>query len=91
MVGQQARMALGSNYQQEVDLVTLFKDVASEYVQVCMAPKQAAHLIDRAMRIAKATQSTRSSSTVEAGLVHESPAWRSRAGCGTCALGRRPE
>jgi pyruvate dehydrogenase (quinone) len=57
IVGQQARMALGSNYQQEVDLVTLFKDVASEYVQVCMAPEQAAHLIDRAMRIAQATQS----------------------------------
>jgi pyruvate dehydrogenase (quinone) len=57
IVGQQARMSLGSNYQQEVDLVTLFKDVASEYVQVCMAPEQAAHLIDRAIRIAKATRS----------------------------------
>ncbi len=57
IVGQQARMALGSNFQQEVDLTTLFKDVASEYVQVCMAPEQAAHLIDRAMRIAKATRS----------------------------------
>ena len=57
IVGQQARMALGSNFQQEVDLATLFKDVASEYVQVCMAPEQAAHLIDRAMRIAKATRS----------------------------------
>ena len=57
IVGQQARMALGSNFQQEVDLTTLFKDVASEYVQVCMAPEQAAHLIDRAIRIAKATRS----------------------------------
>jgi pyruvate dehydrogenase (quinone) len=57
IVGQQARMSLGSNYQQEVDLVTLFKDVASEYVQVCMAPEQAAHLIDRAIRIARATRS----------------------------------
>jgi pyruvate dehydrogenase (quinone) len=57
IVGQQARMSLGSNYQQEVDLDTLFKDVASEYVQVCMAPEQAAHLIDRAIRIAKATRS----------------------------------
>src|SRR5216110_2919350 len=47
IVGQQARMALGSNFQQEVDLTTLFKDVASEYVQVCMMPEQAAHLIDR--------------------------------------------
>jgi pyruvate dehydrogenase (quinone) len=57
IVGQQARMSLGSNYQQEVDLDALFKDVASEFVQVCMAPEQAAHLIDRAMRIAKATRS----------------------------------
>jgi pyruvate dehydrogenase (quinone) len=57
IVGQQARMALGSNFQQEVDLNTLFKDVASEYVQTCVAPEQAAHLIDRAIRIAKATRS----------------------------------
>ncbi|HET6505437.1 MAG TPA: thiamine pyrophosphate-requiring protein [Baekduia sp.] len=57
IVGQQARMSLGSNYQQEVDLTTLFKDVASEFVQTCMVPEQAALLIDRAMRIAKATRS----------------------------------
>src|SRR5947209_19718046 len=57
IVGQQARMSLGSNFQQEVDLNTLFKDVANEFVQVCMAPEQAAHLIDRAVRIAKATRS----------------------------------
>ena len=57
IVGQQARMSLGSNYQQEVDLDSLFKDVASEFVQTCMAPEQAAHLVDRAVRIAKATRS----------------------------------
>ena len=57
IVGQQARMSLGSEYQQEVDLVSLYKDVASEFVQVCMVPEQAPHLIDRAMRIAKATRS----------------------------------
>src|ERR1700742_26158 len=57
IVGQQARMAIGSNFQQEVDLTTLFKDVASEYVQVCMTPEQAAHLIDRAVRIALTTRS----------------------------------
>src|SRR5206468_9924824 len=34
IVGQQKRMSLGSNYQQEVDLNTLFKDVASEFVQI---------------------------------------------------------
>src|ERR671931_603542 len=57
IVGQQARMSLGSNYQQEVDLDALFKDVAGEFVQTCMVPQQAPHLIDRAMRIAKATRS----------------------------------
>src|SRR3954452_7952617 len=54
IVGQQKRMSLGGHYQQEVDLVSLFKDVAHEYVHVCMAPQQARQLIDRAIRIAKA-------------------------------------
>src|ERR687887_870479 len=52
IVGQQKRMSLGASYQQEVDLNTLFKDV-SEYVQVCMEPAQARHLVDRALRIAQ--------------------------------------
>src|SRR3954465_13017071 len=52
IVGQQARMSLGASYQQEVDLGALYKDVAHEYVEVCMDPRQAAHLIDRAVRIA---------------------------------------
>src|SRR3712207_9507910 len=34
IVGQQARTALGGHYQQEVDLLSLFKDVAHEYVQI---------------------------------------------------------
>src|SRR6188474_1309051 len=51
IVGQQKRLSLGAEYQQEVDLQTLFKDV-SEYVQVCMEPGQARHLVDRALRIA---------------------------------------
>src|SRR5919206_1757716 len=54
IVGQQARMGLGGNYQQEVDLQTLFKDVASQYVQVAMEPAQIRHLVDRAHRIALA-------------------------------------
>src|SRR5215218_3811956 len=54
IVGQQQRMSLGGSYQQEVDLATLFKDVASEFVQVCMTPEQMPHLIDRALRIALA-------------------------------------
>jgi pyruvate dehydrogenase (quinone) len=57
IVGQQPRSALGSEYQQEVDLVTLFKDVAHEFVHVCMVPEQARHLIDRAFRVALATRS----------------------------------
>ena len=57
IVGQQKTFSLGSNYQQEVDLISLFKDVASEFVQVCMSPPQARHLIDRAVQIAKASRS----------------------------------
>src|SRR5215217_2090624 len=52
IVGQQARMSLGASYQQEIHLQSLYKDVAHEYVEVCMDPGQAAHLIDRAVRIA---------------------------------------
>jgi pyruvate dehydrogenase (quinone) len=52
IVGQQARMSLGASYQQEIDLQALYKDVAHEYVQTCMDPRQAAHLVDRAFRIA---------------------------------------
>ncbi|HEX5525999.1 MAG TPA: thiamine pyrophosphate-requiring protein [Solirubrobacterales bacterium] len=54
IVGQQARSGLGGNYQQEVDLQTLFKDVAHEYVQTATEATQIRHLIDRAMRIALA-------------------------------------
>ena len=54
IVGQQARTALGGSYQQEVDLQTLFKDVAAEYVHTAMVPSQFPNLIDRAMRTAMA-------------------------------------
>src|SRR5688572_14934439 len=54
IVGQQKRTSLGSHYQQEVDLLSLFKDVAGEYVQMCTTPAQMRHLIDRAMRVAMA-------------------------------------
>ena len=53
IVGQQARSALGSHYQQEVDLQTLFSDV-SEYVMTATVPGQVRTLIDRAVRIAQA-------------------------------------
>src|SRR6187551_587254 len=38
IVGQQKRMSLGGDYQQEVDLRALFKDVASEYLGECVDP-----------------------------------------------------
>ncbi len=53
IVGQQARSAIGGSYQQEVDLISLFKDVAGDYVHVCNDPQQTRHLIDRAFRIAQ--------------------------------------
>ncbi len=53
IVGQKSRMSLGGHFQQEVDLVSLFKDVASDFVQMATDPKQIRHLIDRAFRIAK--------------------------------------
>jgi pyruvate dehydrogenase (quinone) len=57
IVGQQARAALGGDYQQEVDLLSLFKDVAHEYVQQASTPEQIRHLVDRAVRIAKVERS----------------------------------
>ena len=54
IVGQQATLSMGGSYQQEVDLLSLFKDVAGEYVQTMTEPGQARQLIDRAVRIAKA-------------------------------------
>jgi len=53
IVGQAARCSIGSDYQQEVDLHSLFKDVANEYVHDVMSPVQVRHVIDRAFRIAK--------------------------------------
>ena len=54
IIGQQSQLSLGGSYQQEVDLLSLFKDVAHEYVQMITDPAQARHMIDRAIRIAKA-------------------------------------
>ncbi|MEX3936210.1 thiamine pyrophosphate-requiring protein [Paraburkholderia phymatum] len=52
IAGQQARAALGSHYQQEVDIAAMFKDVAGSYVQQASVPAQVRHMIDRAVRIA---------------------------------------
>ena len=51
IVGQQARMALGGSYQQEVDLVSLYKDVA-DYLTMVTVPAQLRHAVDRAFRVA---------------------------------------
>jgi pyruvate dehydrogenase (quinone) len=51
ILGQQKRVSLGADWLQEVDLEALFADVA-EFVHTCVAPEQAAHLVDRAMRTA---------------------------------------
>ena len=52
IVGQTERSAMGGSYQQEIDLISLFKDVCSDYVQMCTVPQQLPNLIDRAIRIA---------------------------------------
>src|SRR5215204_602321 len=54
IVGQQATIGLGADFQQEVDLISLFKDVAHEYVHMASSPAQIRHLVDRSMRIAQA-------------------------------------
>jgi pyruvate dehydrogenase (quinone) len=54
IAGQQARTAIGGQYQQEIDVPDMFKDVAGEFVQQAMVPAQVRHLIDRAVRTALA-------------------------------------
>ena len=52
IVGQTDRTAMGGAYQQEVDLLNLYKDVASDYVQMVTVPEQLPNVIDRAIRTA---------------------------------------
>ncbi|WP_329302666.1 thiamine pyrophosphate-requiring protein [Streptomyces sp. NBC_00659] len=54
IVGQTNRSAMGGSYQQEVDLLSLYKDVASEYCEMVTVPEQLPNAIDRAMRTAYA-------------------------------------
>ncbi|MBV9100979.1 MAG: thiamine pyrophosphate-requiring protein [Candidatus Dormibacteraeota bacterium] len=54
IVGQTVSTAIGGDQQQEVDLLSLYKDVAAAYVQQVSVPAQMRHVIDRAMRIAHA-------------------------------------
>ncbi|AUG81690.1 thiamine pyrophosphate-binding protein [Kitasatospora sp. MMS16-BH015] len=54
LVGQTNRSAMGGSYQQEVDLLSLFKDVAAEYCQMVTVPEQLPNVLDRAIRTATA-------------------------------------
>ncbi len=57
LVGQSATFALGTEFQQEVDLQTLYKDVASDYDLTISDPAQARHAVDRAVRSALSQRS----------------------------------
>ncbi|MCQ8774084.1 thiamine pyrophosphate-requiring protein [Streptomyces telluris] len=54
IVGQTDRSAMGGSYQQEVDLLSLFKDVASDFCEMVTVPEQLPNVLDRAMRTAYA-------------------------------------
>ena len=54
IVGQTDRSAIGGSYQQEVDLLSVFKDVASAYVHLVTVPERLPNVLDRAVRTAMA-------------------------------------
>ncbi|MET9444959.1 thiamine pyrophosphate-requiring protein [Streptomyces sp. NPDC006610] len=54
IVGQTHRTAMGGSYQQEVDLHSLFKDVASDFLETVTVPEQLPNVLDRAIRTAYA-------------------------------------
>ncbi|WP_310962067.1 thiamine pyrophosphate-requiring protein [Nocardioides terrisoli] len=51
IVGQTNRSAMGGSYQQEIDLRSLYKDVA-EYVETVTVPEQLPNVLDRAIKVA---------------------------------------
>ncbi|MEU9976371.1 thiamine pyrophosphate-requiring protein [Streptomyces sp. NPDC051014] len=57
IVGQTNRSAMGGSYQQEVDLLSLYKDVASDFCEMVTVPEQLPNVLDRAMRTAMARRS----------------------------------
>ncbi len=57
IIGQQHRSALGSGYQQEIDVTALYKDVCSSFLQLVTTPEQLDQVVDRAVRTALATRS----------------------------------
>src|SRR5213083_2373157 len=52
LVGQTSRSAMGGAYQQEVDLLSRFKDVANEYCQMVTVPEQLPNVLGPALGIA---------------------------------------
>lgn len=52
IIGQTARSAMGGSYQQEIDLQSLYKDVASEYLVEVNVAEQLPNALDRAIRTA---------------------------------------
>jgi len=56
IVGQTARSAMGGSYQQEIDLQSLFKDVASDYLVEVNVAEQLPNALDRAIRTAYANR-----------------------------------
>lgn len=57
LIGQQHRSVLGSGYMQEINLRTLFSDVASQYIAEVTTAEQLPMVIDRAFRSALASRS----------------------------------
>ncbi|MEV7323123.1 thiamine pyrophosphate-requiring protein [Streptomyces sp. NPDC093970] len=57
IVGQTNRSAMGGSYQQEVDLLSLYKDVASDFCEMVTVPEQLPNVLDRALRTALARRS----------------------------------
>ncbi|WP_327287923.1 thiamine pyrophosphate-requiring protein [Streptomyces sp. NBC_01198] len=54
IVGQTNRSAMGGSYQQEVDLLSLYKDVAADFCEMVTVPEQLPNVLDRAIRTAYA-------------------------------------
>lgn len=88
LVGQQSRTVLGSAYQQEIDLPSLFKDVASDFLQQVTDAEQLPMVLDRAFKAALANRSpavvilphdlqqeAAPSTPHEHGVVPSSPVW----------------
>ncbi|MBE2998286.1 thiamine pyrophosphate-requiring protein [Nocardiopsis sp. HNM0947] len=52
VLGQATRSAVGGSYMQEIDLHSLFKDVAGAYLATVSVPEQLPNVLDRAVRTA---------------------------------------